>query len=147
MKPLKWTNESAAREFRVAPVALSKYLRQAGITGDGAGCYSTEQICQAVFGDLRAERLRKEQQLTRRYQLENEIMESHFLDRAALTKGFAQLADAMTSIILRSGLTREEKENLQRELAGVPIIYENVARSQTQLRRSKKNGQKLAEDE
>jgi hypothetical protein len=34
-------------------------------------------------------------------------------------------------------LSREEKENLQRELSSVPVILTNVANAQTRLRHSK----------
>jgi hypothetical protein len=137
LKPLKWTAESVGREFKLAATSATKILNQGGAEPAADGTYSTEQVVACLFGDLRAERLRKERELVRKYSLENQITEASLLDRAALMKGFSAVADAMVSIISTSGLTRDEKENLQRELAGVPIICENVARAQTRLRRSK----------
>ena len=145
MRPLKWTIEAVGREFKLAQNTVRKILHQGGAEPDQGGCYSTEQVVSCLFGDLRAERLRKERELVRKYSNENRIVEANYLDRAELMKGFAQVADAMVSIISTSALSREEKENLQRELAGIPIICENVAHAQTRLPR-KGNGQKPAED-
>jgi hypothetical protein len=141
MASLKWTLERASREFNVAPVTLRKFLRQGSAEPDEAGCFSTGQICSCLYGDLKAERLRKERELTKRYRLENEITEANYLARQPLEAAFAQIADAMVSIISRSGLSCQEKEDLQRELAGIPIAVEGVADKQTRLRRAK-NGEK-----
>ena len=97
---LKWSLDRASREFKLAPNTLRKYLHQSDADPDEDGCYSTMQITNAIFGDLRAERLRKERQLTRKYELENAITEGHLLDRAALSKTFALIADAMVSRIM-----------------------------------------------
>ena len=55
--PLRWSIERASREFKLAPNTLRKILNQAGAERDAGNCYSTTQICEAIFGDLRAERL------------------------------------------------------------------------------------------
>jgi hypothetical protein len=145
MRPLKWTIEAIGREFKLAQNTVRKILNQGGAERAADGTYTTEQVTACLFGDFRAERLRKERELVRKYELENQITEANYLDRAELMKGFAQVADAMVSIISTSALSREEKENLQRELAGIPIICENVAHAQTRLPR-KGNGQKPEED-
>jgi hypothetical protein len=59
MEALHWTIERASREFNLAPVTLSKFLRQSDAVPDENGCYNTQQLCSAIYGDLRAERLRK----------------------------------------------------------------------------------------
>ena len=59
------------------------------------------------------------------------------MNRAELMKGLAGIADAMVSRIMVSELDRSAKEDLLRDLSGVPLILENVARSQTRLHRGK----------
>jgi hypothetical protein len=148
MKPLRWTLESASREFRVSQAALAKYLRQGGVEGDGNGIFTTQEICQAVFGDLKAERLRKEKELTKRYRLENQITEASVLNRAALTAGFAALADAIQSRIMGSELSREIKEDILRDLSTIPIVIKNVARNQSKLpTRRSKNGEEVDDED
>ena len=143
---LKWSLGCASAEFKLAPNSLRKYLHQIDAEPDADGCYSTAQICDAIFGDLRAERLRKERQLTKKYELENAITEASVLNRSELMKGLAGIADAMVSRIMSSALSREAKEDLLRDLAGIPIVIDNVAARQTRLRRSK-NGQAVEDDE
>lgn len=92
--------DRASGEFKLAANTLRKMLNQGGAEPDAVGCFSTEQLCRAVFGDLRPERLRKERELTRKYQLENAIVEASVLDRSELMKGLAMVADAMTSRIM-----------------------------------------------
>lgn len=103
------------------------------------GCYSTAEICRAVFGGLNEERLLTQRELTRKYQLDNAIVEASVLNRAELAKGFSAVADALNSIIATSDLTREQKEHLQRELASIPLVCDNVAKAQTRLHRSNNN--------
>jgi hypothetical protein len=84
--------------------------------------------------------------LTRKYELEDSIVEASVLNKAALEAGFSQLTDAMVHRIAGVRTIPRSKEDLLTELASVPIILENVARSQTRLRRSK-NGQTLEEEQ
>jgi hypothetical protein len=145
MRPLKWTIEAVGREFKLAQNTVRKILHQGGAEPDASGCFSTEQVVSCLFGDLRAERLRKERELVKKYALENAITEATLLRKDSLMAGLSGIADAMTAIIATSALSRAEKENLQRELAGIPIVLENVARGQTRLRRG--NGQTPEEDQ
>ena len=71
LMPLKWTIESGSREFRLSPVTLRKMLRQSDIQPTADGTFSTANIVAALFGDLKAERLKKERALTEKYSLEN----------------------------------------------------------------------------
>jgi hypothetical protein len=116
-------------------------LAKNSVTPDADGLYSTKQITDAVYGGLSEEKLATQRQLTRKYQLENAITEASVLDKAALSQGFAQVADAISARIMSSELSREAKADLLRDLSTIPVVISNVARSQTKLRRSK-NGEK-----
>jgi hypothetical protein len=95
MRPLRWTIEAVGREFKLAQNTVRKILHQGGAEPDGNGCFSTEQVVSCLFGDLRAERLRKERELVKKYRRENSITEASVLNRVALSQGFAAIADAM----------------------------------------------------
>jgi hypothetical protein len=144
-KVLRWTIERASGEFKLAQNTLRKMLNQGGAEPDASGCYSTEQLCRAIFGDLRAERLRKERELTRKYQLQNQIAEASVLDRAELSKGLAGIADAVVSRIMSSELSRAAKEDILRDLSSVPLVLKEVAHRQTRLPRG--NGAHTEEDQ
>jgi hypothetical protein len=138
---LKWSIERATHEFRLAQNTLRKYLHQADCEPDETGCYSTEQLCQAIFGDLRAEKLRKERELTRKYSLEDEVTEGNLLDRNALARAFGTIADAFVSRVMSvQGLSRREKEDLLKDLATWPLSLEEVSDRQTKHSR-RGNGQ------
>ena len=143
-KPLRWTVEAASREFKLAANTLRKILNQGGAEPDQGGCFSTQQICECLYGDLKAERLRKERELTKRYQLENEITEATVVNRSELANGLAGIADAMTSRIMASELGRPAKEDLLAQLSSIPLTLQEVADKQTRLPRGK--GKRPEED-
>jgi hypothetical protein len=133
-KVLRWSVERASREFKLAPNTLRKILNQSGAEPDQTGCYSTSQITTCIFGDLRAEKLRKERELTKKYALENAIVEAEVLNRAALTKGLEMVADAITSRVMAvPELSRIAKEDLLTELSSIPLVLDEVAHRQTRL--------------
>jgi hypothetical protein len=133
--PLRWSVEKGAQEFAVSISWLRKALAKESIVCASDSCFSTQEICRAVFGSLREERLRKERELSRKYRLENEITEATLLNRSALGQGFTQLADAMSNVIMSSSsMTRHEKEDFLANLASWPIILDDVGRTQSKLR-------------
>ena len=143
---LKWSVERAGVKFGMTSATLRKSLAKNSAQADVDGLFSTRQITDAVFGGLSEEKLATQRPLTRKYELENSIVEASVLNKAALEAGFSQLTDAMVHRIAGVRTIPRSKEDLLRELASVPIILENVARSQTRLRRSK-NGQTLEEEQ
>jgi hypothetical protein len=144
----RWSIERASGEFKLAANTLRKILNQGGAKPDAGGCYTTQQICQCLYGDLRAERLPKERELTRKYSVENQIVEANLLDRTALARVFATIADAFVSRVMSvQGLSRREKEDLLKDLATWPLALQEVADRQTKLPSSRRgNGQTLKED-
>jgi hypothetical protein len=63
--------EVAAREFGLANATLRKALNKSGAIADEHGCFSTRQLIGAVFGALELEQLRTQEQITRKYLLDN----------------------------------------------------------------------------
>jgi hypothetical protein len=135
LQPLRWSIEAVSREFKLAANTARKILHQGGVEPDGVGTYSTEQVVSCLFGNLHAEKIRKERELVRKYRIENETSEANLLDRTELMKGFAALADAIVFRITSSELSREAKEDLLRDLSTIPVVISNVARRQTRLPR------------
>ena len=115
---------------------LRKALNKNSAKADADGLYTTKQIMDAVFGGLSEEKLATQRQLTRRYELDNQIVEASVLNRAELEKVLAQVADAIKSRIMSSQLSREIKEDVLRDLASVPLILEDVASRQSKLARN-----------
>ena len=140
--PLRWSLDAASFEFAMSATTLRKLSNQASVAPGEDGCYSTTQLLSGVYGRMHEERLKTQRQLTRKYELSNKATEGSLLDRAALMAGFAQLADAMVHRIMASELSRAAKEDLLKDLSSIPVVIDNVARSQSKLARG--NGQAVA---
>jgi hypothetical protein len=94
-EPLRWSVERAAREFGLSVGTLRKALNKNSARPGEDGCYSTQEITAALFGELHLEKIRTQRALARKLELENAITTASVLNRAELEKGFAQLADAL----------------------------------------------------
>jgi hypothetical protein len=143
--PLRWNVEKAAAEFGLSIMTLRKALNKNSAAPDQDGLYTTRQIGAAVYGGaLSEEKLRTQRQITERYTLENQITRGEMLNRAELSKAFAAIADAFVSRVMTvQGLSRQEKEDLLRELSSWPLALEDVAHAQSRLPRrgkGKRNG-------
>jgi hypothetical protein len=91
-------------------------------------------LIEALFGELRAEKVRTQKQLTRKLELENAITTAAVLNRAALQESFAALADALGQAVDNSDLPREACENFLHNLSTWPLRLEEVATRQSKLR-------------
>jgi hypothetical protein len=145
MKPLRWTIEAIGREFKLGPNTVRKILHQGGAEPDANGCYTTEQVVSCLYGNLHAEKIRKERQLVRKYELENAITEGSYLHRGSIMQALAALADALVSAVKTSNLDRQSQDAFLKNLATWPTILIDVTKRQSKLRRSK-NGEKPEED-
>jgi hypothetical protein len=143
--PLRWSVKRGAVEFGMSVMTLRKLINQASVEPGSDECYSTAELVGAIYGDLRSEKLRTQRELTKRYRLDNQIVEGSVLNRAELMKALSTIADAMTSRIMAAAVGREVKEDLLKELAGIPLVLEEVRRANSQLPR--RDGQTDADDE
>jgi hypothetical protein len=150
VRALRWSVERASGEFKLAANTLRKILNQSGAEPDQTGCFSTMQLVNAIFGDLRSERLRKERELVKKYSIENRIAEASLLDRRELmrTFTFTLIADAMVNRIMTSELSRAAKEDILRDLSSWPDAIKEVASRQSRLPRSRRDdGQEDNDDD
>jgi hypothetical protein len=68
------------------------------------------------------------------------------LNRAALSKAFAAIADAFVSRVMSvQGLSRQEKADLLKDLSSWPLALQEVAHAQSRLPRG--NGKRPKEDQ
>ena len=136
---LRWSVERAGIEFGLTSQTLRRSLAKASASPDSDGLFTTKQIIAAIYSAFDQEKLATQKELTKKYQIANAVAEGSFLDRAELMRGLAAGADAITSRILSSELSRKAKEDLLRDLSSVPLILEEVADKQTRLPRRNGN--------
>ena len=136
-EPLRWNIDVAGREFGFASPTVRKMLNKSGAIPDEGGCYTTRQLIGAIFGAIDLEKLRTQEQITRKYQLDNAIVEASVVNKVAVMKVLAQVADSMVHRITASSLQRHKQEDLLRDLSSIPVALEGVTRAQTRLSKSK----------
>jgi len=134
-EPLRWTIERASREFKVAPGTLRAALSQASVAAGEDGCFTTEGICEGLFGVMHQEKLKTQKEIRKRIMLSNQITQGEVLNKAALAKGLAMIMDAVMSRIMASHLDRLAKEDILKDLASWPMVLDDVAHAQTRLPR------------
>ena len=141
---LRWSIERAGIEFGLTSQTLRKSLAKTSATPDADGLFTTKQIIAAIYGAFDQEKLATQKQLTRKYEIANAVSEASLLDRAGLMQGLAAIADAMVSRIMSANVDRSVKDDLLNQLAGVPVVLENVAHAQSKLSRG--NGSRPEEE-
>ena len=133
-EPLRWNLRKAAIEFSTTSDTLRKSLNQISASPDSDGLFSTPQLVQALYGQLHVAKVRTQRALARKLELENAITTASVLNRAELVKAMAAIADAFVSRVMAvQGLSRQEKEDLLKELSSWPIVLEDVAHRQSRL--------------
>jgi hypothetical protein len=133
-EPLRWTVDKAAREFEVTEYLMRKRLKDQGEHPGPDGCYGTAQLHKVMFGSLHAERLRKTSAEADAAEMANSITRADCLDRKELSRGLADIADAIQQVVRNSRLNRQEQDDLLLQMASVQVIIENTARAQTKWR-------------
>jgi hypothetical protein len=141
---LRWSVERAGIEFGLTSQTLRKALNKNSATADADGLYTTQQVAAAIYGSMHIEKLATQKELRRKLEFENAVTEARLIDRAELMKGLAAVADAMTTRIMTSELSRSSKQDLLKELSSVPIVLKEVAHAQSALPRG--NGKRNEED-
>jgi hypothetical protein len=84
----------------MTPVMLSSALAQISAVAGEDYCYTTQQICEALFGVMHQEKIASQKEIRKRYALENQITTASVLNRAELAKGFAAIADALLGTVM-----------------------------------------------
>jgi hypothetical protein len=128
--PLRWSVARASAEFDIAQATLERKLRDAQVFPDNGGAYSTKAIKAAVFGSLHNERLRRIKEEADKVAMANQVARGELLERRSLEQGFAEIAAAIVGIIGKSGLSREDQVQIQKNLSSIPVIIKDVVRRQ-----------------
>jgi len=131
---LRWSVERAGIKFGLTSQTLRRSLAKTSATPNADGLFTTQEIIAALFGELHLEKIRTQRALARKLELENAITTASVLNRAELVKAMAAIADAFVSRVMAvQGLSRQEKEDLLKELSSWPIVLEDVAHRQSRL--------------
>ena len=110
--PLQWTLLAAQKEFGTHRDTLKAKLTQAGEKADEQDCYSTAQICNAIYSDLVAEKIG----LTRAQRIKEETANRQRAGELVEVSQVVELAQrfcfAARQKILLATMPEEEKQAL-----------------------------------
>lgn len=114
---LTWKIEPAASEFGINPRTLTNRIRTLGIEPDSKGCFTTQQICAAVFGDMDGEKLRLVREQADKLARENKEAAGELINVVVLSANMQRFFSAARQRILSNiKLEDEEKDKILSEL-------------------------------
>ncbi|HEX4202520.1 MAG TPA: hypothetical protein VHY59_13460 [Chthoniobacterales bacterium] len=132
-EPLRWTLLRAEREIGlISAPTLATRLRESGEHPDAGDCWSTAQVLTAAFGgDLHTQRVREVSQRADALSLKNAILRGEVLDRGDLESVMGQVALGIRRIIESSPLPKEDRNDILRTIAQIPIVISDRAARQS----------------
>ncbi len=109
---IRWRINQAASEFGIDDETLSKRIKAAGILAEKDDCFSTSQICKAVFGDMEGERLRKTTEEADAIALSNAKTKGELLDLEDWCRGKEKVLSGVKQIVEDSELSDDKQEQI-----------------------------------
>jgi hypothetical protein len=147
-KELRWSLEAASREFDVTTGTLRKRLVAVGeIVDRRDNCYGTEQITNAIYGNIAGERLREIKERADNMALKNASLRGELLDRSELAKALEPIFLSIRQIISSdTSVPKERRDDLLNTIATFPLAVANVAVKQRKQLRAKEDEEEDAEE-
>jgi|APGre2960657404_1045060.scaffolds.fasta_scaffold279607_2 phage terminase Nu1 subunit (DNA packaging protein) len=120
---IRWTIETAAREFGLDKETLAKRLTAGGVLPGADKKFGTADICRAVFGDIEGEKLRLVREQADAQAIKNQVARRELTPTPAVRRHLEAVLVALKAGILASGLMKEEKDDLLNNLRklGEPV--------------------------
>ena len=113
IKQIRWNVAQAAQEFGLNPKTLAGRIKRESIEPGKDRCFSTKEICSAVFGDIEGEKLLLTRQQRIKLEMENAESESRLVDAAAVRSVMERGLAAMTlAVMAASNLENEDKAKI-----------------------------------
>jgi hypothetical protein len=128
LEAIRWTIDRAAGEFPIQRNTLAKRLRAGGIEPGPDGKFSTGQICDATFGDLRGEQTRETKARADKLEIQNLRTLDRVIDKNVVKEFCSGVCIVLRREILASTMTDEEKDEC---LANIKKLLDEGAISKT----------------
>ena len=123
MSALRWTLETASREFGPDHKTLRRRLIAADELPGEDGKYSTAQIVGVIFGGLHRQKLRLVREQADKLADENQARRDDLYEAdVILHQAFPALFSAIRNVIKASKLAENEKTDILRDLDGADTI-------------------------
>ena len=117
--PIRWTLHKACAEFVINRKTLERRIAEASIIAGEDGCYSTQQIMEAITGDIHGERLLKTRAERESVELKNARIRRELVSAAEVSRCMAGTIILIRQEILGSVLPEDTKHSVLRHLADI----------------------------
>lgn len=109
---IKWSVNRAAGEFGVTHQTLTRRLLAHGTQPDENGCYSTQQICAAVFGDKEGEKIRLTKEQADKLELENAKTRKEMADMEQVERVWTAWAIGIRDAVRDQEISADAKQTI-----------------------------------
>ena len=130
---IRWTLFLAGEEFGIDYRSLKRVLHSAQQEPGVDGKYSTKQIVSAIFGDISGEKLRKTRAEADLLELQLGIERGQVIPAGVAERLWSDVTQAIKAVILASGLSELERDELFSKLREIPDVeYRKERTNETQ---------------
>ena len=109
---VRWSINRAAAEFNTTHQTLNKRLLAHGVSPDEDGCYSTQQIGAAVFGDKEGEKIRLTKEQADKLQLENAKTRKEMADMNQVERVWTAWAIGIRDAVRDQEISADAKQTI-----------------------------------
>ena len=119
--PLRWSLNRAAEETGFARQTVKNRMVVAGINPGEDGCYSTQQILAALFGDYEGERTRKTKAEANLTEAKLAQIERTTLDTADVEAVWRDILANLRGVVQAFDMSKEQRHQLIGLLREIPL--------------------------
>lgn len=120
-KPLRWKLTRACAEFQIDRRTLDRRLAESQQFPGEDGCYSTGQICAAVFGDLDGAKLRRAVAEADLAEMERDERAKKLIDADLVCSVWTEALTNLRAIVMAADLPKVTRAQLIRQLKDIPL--------------------------
>lgn len=122
---VRWRLHMAAVEFGVDDKTLEKAIKVAGLVPGEDGCFSTRDICVAIFGDLKGDLIRAQTRDANESADIKAIKKANLLREnipaALVEKVWSAAISELRQRVLYSALADDAKADILHDLKAIPV--------------------------
>ena len=122
-KPIRWTRQAAAAEFKLDAQTLSNRLVAASIEPAEDEKFSTQQIVAAIFGDLARQKTRNEAAKADLTEMKRDLDERRLIPAEDVRASLHRLRAAISKVITASPLSAKQRGAIAANLEKLSDLF------------------------
>ena len=118
---IRWTQTQACAEFSISHEAIRRGFSKANVLPGPDGCFSTQDICKAIFGDYDSEKTRLTKAQADVAEIKRETMLKNFLPRDAVERVWGGTLLQLRNKINDAEISQQLKVEILKDLQDISI--------------------------